>query len=61
MFAIVGCCCIGLISCEIAVSNYRSKQANLAGIHSADCTGFFYWREQQLTTVGGFFGISMCY
>jgi len=51
-FGIAGCCCFGLISCGIAVWNYRYKQAKMAGKTIADCTSSVYWCERQLTTAG---------
>jgi len=42
IFGIAGCCCFGLISCGIAVWNYKYKQAKMAGKTIADCTGSVY-------------------
>jgi len=38
MFVIAGWCCFGLISCAIAVWNYKYKQTKMAGKTIADCT-----------------------
>jgi len=46
------CCCFNLISCGIAVWNYRYKQAKMAEKTIVDCTGSVYWCEQQLTAAG---------
>jgi len=64
MFMIARCCFFGLLSCGIAVWNYRYKQAKMAGNHSADCTGSVYCcrlLEWQLTAIEGFYVISMCH
>jgi len=52
IFGIAGCCCFDLISCGIAVWNYRYKQAKMVGKTIADCTGSVYWCERQLTAAG---------
>jgi len=52
MFVIAGCCCFGLISCRIAVWNYRYKQAKMAEKTIAYCTGSVYWCERQLSAAG---------
>ena len=52
IFEIAGCCCFGLISCGIAVWNYRYKHAKMAGKIIADCTSSVYWCERQLTAAG---------